>query len=608
MKQDGSLNRMVSYYQKEMQYLLHSGRQFAAQYPKVARYLDFHQTGSDDPHVQRLLESFAFLTGRLQSDIDDRFTSFTSALLDTLYPQFTQPIPSATIVQINPTPEMGQQLSGSEVPKGTQFIATAEEGQICRFQSTLDLTLFPLEIQDFSCVRSQLCDIPVAHLRSPWVLRLRVRSLSGDLNALTIPKLCFHISGDVLTRHRILEWLFTYDPQANTPVFIQEEGSATPLLLPLDALKPVGFEEQASLLPFPVQTHEAYRLLLEYFVFPQKFLFFEINHLPKLKGKAFDILIPLGENAKTERFSLSRQHIQLNCVPAVNLFFKTSEPIRLNHRQVDYKLVGDQRQESTTEIHSILKVSSSADHSDSIQTYAPYFSFNHEVQALDTPCFWVARRENTNLIERPGTDVFLSFVDYHLNPSLPPNQTLYAHTLCTNRNLAESVPAGAFLQPQGSITGVIAKTLERPTPQIIPNLDDETQWRLISHLSINHVGLCSTTQSIEPLRELLRLYSFMEHSNRQSEAEALVSLSHQKGMGRLGQDAWRGFAPKLSIRLTVDESRPNTHGLFLLGMVLGELFRLSAGFNTLIETTLVSHQRQEIWKKWPSQLATQPSL
>ncbi|MGL5784753.1 MAG: type VI secretion system baseplate subunit TssF [Alphaproteobacteria bacterium] len=608
MKQDSSLDRMVSYYQKEMQYLLHSGRQFASQYPKVARYLDFHQTGSDDPHVQRLLESFAFLTGRLQSEIDDRFSSFTGSLLDTLYPQFTQPIPSSTIVQMNPTPQMGPQLSGSLVPKGTQLLATAEEGQICRFQSTMDLTLFPLEIQDFSYIRSQLCDIPVAHLRSPWVLRLRVRSFSGDLSAFTIPKLCFHISGDILTRHRIFEWLFTYSPQGNTPVFVQPEGSSIASLLPLDALKPVGFDEQESLLPFPAQTHQAYRLLLEYFAFPQKFLFFEINHLPKLQGKFFDILIPLGENAQTERFSLSRQHIQLNCVPAVNLFFKTSEPIRLNHRQVEYKLVGDQRQEAITEVHSILKVSSSADQSASIQTYAPYFSFNHDVQALDTPCFWVARRENSTLAERPGTDVFLSFVDYHLNPSLPPNQTVYAHTLCTNRNLAESVPAGAQLQPLGNLTGVIAKTLERPTPEIIPNLDGETQWRLISHLSINHVGICASAQSVEPLRELLRLYSFMEYSNKQSEAEAIMALSYQKGMGRLGQDAWRGFVPKLAIRLVVDESRPNTHGLFLLSLVLDELFRLSASFNTLIETTLVSHQRQEVWKKWPSQIAIQPSL
>lgn len=606
MKQHNQLDNMVSYYQREMQYLLKRGSQFTNQYPKVAQRLDFHGSGSDDPHVQRLLESFAFLTARLQFEIDDRFSLFTTSLLASLYPQFVNPIPSSTIVEIAPSTDMGKQLAGTRIPAKTALTATAEEGQICRFQTTMDMDLWPLEVTDVSCTRAQLYDIPTSMLHSPWILKIQIKPTVGSLQDYPFEKLCFHLAGDMLTRHLLFEWIFTFDPVLNTPIFVKSAENP-PLLLPKTALKRVGFEDEEALIPSVVQTHQAYRLLLEYFTFPQKFLFFEVNSLPRFTGESFDILIPLGEKVVPEKISLSRQHIRLGCVPATNLFFKTSEPIRLDHRTLEYRLIADHRQEKTTEVHSLLKVSAAVDASVDRQTYAPYFSYNHHMQDVQNPCFWIARRASALREDFSGTDLFLSFVDHQLNPQLPSEKTIYAHTLCTNRALAESVPAGALLEIQGALTGVRAKTLERPTQEIIPPLEGDAQWRLISHLSLNHMGFCAQTQSVEPLQELLRLYSFMDQSAH-NDAEALLSLTYRQTIGRMKLNAWSGFSPQLCIELTVDESRPNAHGLFLLGIILDELFRLSASFNTLIETTLISHRHQDIWKKWPSRIAKQPAL
>lgn len=606
MKQPNQLDSMITYYQKEMQYLLERGRQFTRQYPKVAQRLDFHSSGSDDPHVQRLLESFAFLTARLQFEIDDRFSLFTTSLLGALYPQFVNPIPSSTIVELTPSPEMSKQLAGTRIPAKTGLMATAEEGQICRFQTTMDMDLWPLEVTDVACIRAQLYDLPPAMLHSPWVLKIQIKPTVGSLQDYPFDKLCFHLAGDILTRYLLFEWIFTYDPVLDTPIFIKT-GENPPVLLPKTALQRVGFEEEEGLIPSAVQTHQAYRLLLEYFTFPQKFLFFDIQSLPRCTGNVLEILIPLGEKVQPEKVSLSRHHIRLGCVPATNLFFKTSEPIRLDHRALEYRLIADQRQEETTEIHSLLKVSATVDALSDRENYTPYFSYNHHIQDTQNPCFWIARRTPTLREEFSGTDLFLSFVDHHLAPRLPDEKTVYAHTLCTNRGLAESVPAGAFLEVQGALSGVRAKTLERPTPEIIPPLEGEGHWRLISHLSLNHVGLCTQTQSVEPLQELLRLYSFIEQGAH-NEAEALLSLTHRLTMGRIKLNAWRGYAPQICLELTVDESRPNAQGIFLLGMILDELFRLSASFNTLIETTLMSHRHQNIWKKWPSRIAKQSPL
>ncbi len=127
---------MLDYYQQEMIYLRRSGERFSQQYPKIAQGLNISSSGSSDPHVQRLLESFAFLTGRLQKEIDKRYIQFTNTLLGVLYPQFVAPFPSASIALFRLSPHLGKSTSGYTVPKDTSLFTEAQEGKICRFQTT----------------------------------------------------------------------------------------------------------------------------------------------------------------------------------------------------------------------------------------------------------------------------------------------------------------------------------------------------------------------------------------------------------------------------------------------------------------------------------------
>ncbi len=52
-----------------------------------------------DPDVERLLEGFAFLTGRLQQQLDKELPEVAHTLVELLWPSYTRPIPSFSIIQ-----------------------------------------------------------------------------------------------------------------------------------------------------------------------------------------------------------------------------------------------------------------------------------------------------------------------------------------------------------------------------------------------------------------------------------------------------------------------------------------------------------------------------
>jgi type VI secretion system protein ImpG len=259
------------------------------------------------------------------------------------------------------------------------------------------------------------------------------------------------------------------------------------------------------------------------------------------------------------------------------------------------------------EVHTILKVSGAFDMQTPNQTYEPYFSYTYKSRERDHPYFWIKRRTRSLNPKISGTDVYLSFVDKNLNLDNPPQTTVYAHTLCTNRKFAENLPVNAQLDFEGEFTGLRASTLDRPTSSVAPSLDGTTQWKLISHLSLDHLGVCTQTGSIEPLRELIRLYNLTQ-SRLSAAVEAIQSLSYERTMGRVGTEAWRGFAPLLSVSIVVDDIRSNTQGFFLLSMILHELFKLSGGLNTLLETQIVGKSRNQIIKKWLAEESRGPLL
>src|SRR5262249_43455949 len=339
-------------------------------------------------------------------------------------------MPSLAIAHFEVDPEGWKITTDHVLPKPTPLFAHSADGRVCRFRTCYPVTLWPLAVTYAGFESVAQFDFLDRDTSVATVLRLH---LSGPIEGLAVDRLRFFLNGDRLLVHQLYELLFCPLVPERRPgppfprVFLLPEGSKTPVFLPPDTRQPVGFGADEAVLPYPPAAHPGYRLLQEYFAFPEKFLFFDLGPLPQHGSRqGFDLLF-LFDRSPEDSLYLGASTFLLGCTPVVNLFPRITEPIRLDQRQTEYPLVADARRERETEIHSVLKVSAASDPKDESRIFAPFSSFSHRMGEERQRAFWHARRMPTGRADLPGTQMVLSLLDLDWSPRLPAVDTIYAH-------------------------------------------------------------------------------------------------------------------------------------------------------------------------------------
>lgn len=595
-------DELLTYYHAELDYLRRSGAEFARRHPRAAARLELGPEECPDPHVERLIESFAFLTGRIHRALDEELPDVAAAMLEVLYPHFLRPVPSMTIARFDPDPEQGKLTAGHVVPRGTQLFIQTSENIPCRFRSCYPVTLWPLEVAEVAVESTDGYDW-LDGGGTAAVLRVRIRASGAALDETEMRSLRFYLGGDPRSAATLYELLFS----GLAGVAIVPQGGGAPVRLPADAVRPVGFGDEDDVIPWPAHAHPAYRLLQEFFAVPRKFLFLDVEGLDAHRSREHFDLLFLLQRPVPDRMPVGRESMQLGCAPVVNLFARTAEPIRVDHRTPEYRLVGDFRRERTTEIHSVVRVSAVSDPRDPTRVFEPFYSFTHAAAARGQTAYWHARRVACERADLPGTDVLLSFVDLDFQPARPPADTVFAHVLCTNRRLAEAVPAGARLQVEAAAPLARVTALHAPTPQLDPPVGAAALWRLVSQLSLNHLSLFGD-DGVKALREILRLYAPYGRESAHAGIAGVRELNCRRVVRRLGGDAWRGFCRGTEVEVVLDEDAYPDRGGFLLATVLDRFFGLYASVNSFTQTVLRSRQREGAWKRWPPMSGSRPVL
>src|ERR1051325_306915 len=258
---------LLRYYTGELTYVRRMGRSFAQRYPKVASRLELSADSCADPDVERTIESFALLTAHIQRRLDSEFPEITTALLGALYPNLVDPVPPMAIAEFIVDPAQGKLTSGHLLPRETPLFAQSSGGLSSRFRTCYPVTLCPVEVIDASL------ELPGRFDFSPRVapvLRLQLRTGGAPLSELGLRRLRFYLSGNPTLTHTLYELLFCHVEG----VAVAQEGGGRPVDLPPGAILPVGFEADEDIIPYAPNALPAYRLLQEYFLFPEKFLFF----------------------------------------------------------------------------------------------------------------------------------------------------------------------------------------------------------------------------------------------------------------------------------------------------------------------------------------------
>ena len=621
--------RLLQYYNLELQHLRETGAEFAQQFPKIAARLGMHGLEVSDPYVERLLEGVAFLAARVQLKIDAEFPRFTQALLEIVYPHYLAPTPSMLVAQLNPDvndPNLG---TGPHVPRGTTLsgLQGPDDATACDFRTAHDVTLWPIQIAAANYF-SFAPDLPLNTLPVARSIRggLRIRLKTGGMKFAQIAadRLCFYLSG----REDVANKLYELCLATGLGTLVWPSKSPTPRaeFLPAASIQPVGFTDSEALLPVTLRSFQGYRLLQEYFSFPQRFRFFEITGLARalrrVDSDQVELVLLFGRGDATLEAVVDASNLALFCTPAINLFHKRADRIQISDSAHEYHVVPDRTRPIDFEVYQVTDVVGHGIGTESERPFLPFYAAYSADEDGRQSAYFTTRREPRLVTQASrrrgvrtsyiGTEVFLSLVDAKQAPFSGDLRQLSIETLCTNRDLVLQMPVGIAA---GDLTLDMAapvkqvRVISGPSGPYAPLADGAMTWRAISHLSLNYLSLTqsSSEEGAAALRDLLELYAAGADVNARRQIEGIRSVRIARIVRRLREPGPLAFGRGLEINLNVDELAFQGASAYLLGAVLDRYFARHVSINSFTETVLRSDGRGEI-SRWAMQQGARPTL
>ncbi len=594
---------LLPYYERELKFVRQIAADFAEKYPKVAGRLSLEPNDCGDPHVERLIEAFALLAGRIHHKLDDEFPEISEALLDVLYPHYLRPIPSRAIVQFQINPAQSTPES-AYVPAGTALHTKPDNSYSCSFRTCYPVTLWPMRIAGASVSPVSRFVASGAPADAAAVIRIEVECLGGvRFEQLPIPFLRFYLNGESAAVHTLYEFLFLNSLSVTIRALPARDGSPQAWLPPA-SLEQVGFTSSEGVLPYSDRSFLGYRLLQEYFTFPEKFFFFDLKGLDRMShqgfGSSFEICIYLKEPDEPHRLIALEQSVgpntfQLGCEPAINLFERIAEPIRLTQTKAEYQVIPDQHRPQHTEVYSVDRVAS-ANYQDDVQVYQPFYSLRHGTDEAQRH-YWYAHRRPSLRKNDEGTEVYLSLVDLDSNASAPPVEMLSVRVTCTNRDQAARLKVSSEFGELEleRLALVCARFLRKPAPAVRPPLRRGLEWRLISHLSLNHLSIVQNGR--DALQEILRLYDFSNDPVARAHIAGIVGVSSRSCLSRVVSDTGIAFCRGTEVTLEFDDEQYVGAGAFLLACVLQRFLGLYSAVNSF--SRVIAKTRKGVLKQWP---------
>ncbi len=603
---------LLPYYERELIFMRKVAAEFAEQYPERAAALRLGRNGSEDPHVERILEGFALIAGRIQHKLDDEFPEITNALLELMYPHLLRPVPPMCVVQFEVDPVLSKQRSGYLLPRGTMAYSAPIDGVQCRLRTAYAVRLWPLEVSGARFGSSSDIGAGMSTEGARYALRIELKLTGGNkLTALDLRELRFRIGGDQQAAHWVYELLFT---KVKRIVLRALDKDGKPVrdsdvaLLGAEKLRLVGFDRDEALLPVAETSFQGYRLMQEYFAYPQKFLFFDLTGLENLAGEAgterFEVVVLFDVVEQNDRVLLlesavTQEMFQLGCSPAINLFPQGAEPIRLSHTKTEYPVVPDVYAPLGYEVYSVDRVVAEAAHLQQPKEYQPFYSLRRGQEEMrDEEAFWFVTRAQSTRGVGLEQDVFLSFVDRNFALSQSAGESITLKTTCSNRDLAARLKTNVWGELDLEAGAMVrTRLVETPTRTVRPAMRGALQWRLISHLSLNHLSV--SEGGVDALREMLRLYNAGASRSSARQIDGVTAIRSSRKVARIDSEHGFVFCPGVVIDAEMDEEKFSGGGAFLLANILERFFGLYCAVNSFTQLRVTTRQREGVVWRWP---------
>ena len=404
--------------------------------------------------------------------------------------------------------------------------------------------------------------------------------------------------------------------------FAESAADPNPVVRPASAVQPVGFAREEALLPWPAQGFAGFRLLAEYFAFPDKFLFVDILGIDGKTlagaGRRLELFLYLDRLPDQFENAVDPTCFALGCVPLINLFPQRCEPIDLDWTRGEYRVDPDLRRPGAMEVWSVERVRETRPDG-SQRPWRPFFRMVHgDADAgQGGGSYLPIRRPSAGSLT--GSDVYLKVDDPEFDAYRSNRARLSVDALCTNRDLPRLLPVedavaetGAgrprLQLEQGSAVAGGIVPLSAATATRRPPARGRRFWRLVSHLSLSHLSVIGGAAGADVLREVLRLYDLRDDAETRAVIGALTAVSAVPGAARLPGARSGAFCRGLDVHLTFNPQAWQPAGLYLLGAVLARFMALHGTVNGFVRCSATLQGRTDPVARWPAMAGTRPLL
>ncbi|MCH8498316.1 MAG: type VI secretion system baseplate subunit TssF [Marinobacter sp.] len=602
-------DELLNYYNRELAYLRRQGAEFARAYPKVAGRLRVSEEAVEDPHVSRLLEGVAFLTAQIRQRLDQNFPELTDCLMGAMFPDYQAPIPSMAVLQLESSPS---QSHAAPLETELRFQTAVTNMPACEFRAVGDHQLAPIKVTEAAFENAPFdAPRPAGSENAQAVIRLRLQA-PVSLAEVEAPYLRFYLHGQTHLAHELYDLIMrTGIGFAMVPVNDRRQQQ----FFPASRIKAVGFESEDALVPYGKRSFDGFRLLVEHFLFPEKFLFIQLDGLLDQwpDSKDIDLYIYLGQGSAEQEKSFVKEHMRLWCLPVVNLFEESLEPIRRDQREPEYRLVPRYQKNDIFEVVSVQDVS--LVRNDQQRPMAPYYGLGHPRWQTDLNLFWHMQRRNADWAGgqyEPGTETYLTLVDKDFNSqdhsAVPKDELLVVRALCCNRNLPARLPFGGGAPKIRAVSEALigdVTVLTAPTPTVRPQLGDATRWQFIRHLNLDHFA---GEDASDRLKAVLQLHDFQASPETQALIEGIDDVQIRRAVARVSDGTRRGVCQGSEIIIQFSKPRYAGTSIYLFSAVLDRFFAQFAQLNTFTRVRIRLTGQNQDYHVWPARLGERELL
>ena len=420
-------DELLPHYKQELEYFRLVAPEFARAHQAIAGRLRMSEEEIDDPHVERLIQAFAFLNARTRRKIDDDFSEISQAMLQVLYPHYLAPFPSAAIVRFALPEDQAEMVQGFSIPRGSALETEPIDGDPYRFRTCYPVTVWPIRARRrLACSRLSF-PLPPTHWkeRVRSVIRLELASYGqkAPIGAFGFERLRFFLNAPP---HLVVSVVRDHLQQL---AGCRRVGRLRRRVRRLSSTA-TAYGRWAS---------SAMRRLVDYSGevvsrLPVDDRVLRVSReVPVLRcgrtgsrGPGVDfkttatihVDICLDRHVEALERYVTAEAFQLGCSPIVNLFRQRAESIRLTHTQTEYRVIPDARRPRAYEVHSIDRVTALSPDNQEIE-FSPFYSLtHHRLEGGRGGRFWHASRRPAASADGTDdrTEVFLSLVDTEFSP------------------------------------------------------------------------------------------------------------------------------------------------------------------------------------------------